>query len=414
MTWDEGHGGFTPTSWTNWVGNQRCEPAKIVEAGDEDAIVAAVRQAADHSLAVRTPGTGHSFTPNALSDGILLNTRGHNGIVAIEPEAKRVIAKSHTTIGQFGEPLWASGLSLKNQGDIDTQAIAGAIATSTHGSGKDFQSFSGALRACRLVDGRGEVRTLSVESNPELFGAVQTSLGMLGIMTEVTVEVMDAYHLHEQIVFMPAGEVIERWDDLIQTYRHFSFFWMPTDGSSVLYGFPEAEADMCMVKLYQETDEEPGANELPDGERTDRAYRIYPHVFEPNFHELEYFMPAEESLDVFLAHRRLMLDSLPDSVFPMEVRFVARDDAWISPNYQRDSLVISVSGKPGTDYWPYLRTCDQHLLERGGRPHWGKLHFSTAERLSESFPRYEDFKRVRREFDPKGIFLNDHLRPLFE
>ena len=114
--------------------------------------------------------------------------------------AKRVTAKAHTTIGQLAEPLWTAGLALKNQGDIDTQAIAGAIATSTHGSGKDFQSFSGVLKACRLVDGKGEIRTLSAEHDPDVFGAVQTAIGMLGIMTEVTLEVMDAYYLHEQIV----------------------------------------------------------------------------------------------------------------------------------------------------------------------------------------------------------------------
>ena len=212
---------------------------------------------------------------------------------------------------------------------------------------------------------------------------------------------------------MHTDELTERWDELLNTYRHFSFFWMPTDRSSVLYGFPEAKADMCMVKLYQET-EAPSEDALPAGERIDRSYRIYPHVFEPNFHELEYFVAADEALEVFLEHRRLMLDSLPDSVFPMEVRFVARDDAWLSPNYGRDSLVISVSGQPGTDYWPYLEKCDDYLFSRGGRPHWGKLHFSTEARLADSFPRYEEFKRVRRTFDPDGIFLNDHLRALFE
>lgn len=108
-----------------------------------------------------------------------------------------------------------------------------------------------------------------------------------------------------------------------------------------------------------------------------------------------------------------MLKSLPDSIYPMEVRFVAADQAWLSPNYQRDSMVISVSGKPGTDYWPYLRACDAHLYGLGGRPHWGKLHFMTPERLAERFPRYEDFRAQRARFDPDGVFLNAHMRGMF-
>lgn len=412
--WDEGNGGFGDHQWTNWVGNQTCNPTKVVEASTEEAVSEAVVEARQKGLRIRTPGAGHSFTPSALTDGIMLNTRGLQGIRGIDAERQHVSALAHTTIKTFGDPLWEAGLALKNQGDIDSQAIAGAIATSTHGSGPAFQSFSGALSACRLVDGTGTVRTLSRDDDPDFFGAVQTSIGMLGIMTEVTIDVMPAYHLHEQIVFMHADEVMERWDDLLSTYRHFSFFWMPTDGSSVLYGFPEAKADMCMVKLYRETEEQPGDRDLPEGERIDRSYRIYPHVFEPNFHELEYFLPAENAKQVFRNHRDLMLKSLPDSIYPMEVRFVAQDDAWLSPNYKRPSVVISVSGKPGTDYWPYLRLCDEHLYGGGGRPHWGKLHFMTAARLAERFPRYEDFRKIRRQFDPDGLFLNDHLRPLFE
>ncbi|MEM7169438.1 MAG: D-arabinono-1,4-lactone oxidase [Pseudomonadota bacterium] len=412
--WDEGNGGFKDSEWRNWVGNQSCAPAQIIEAADQDAVVASVRDAIQRGISIRTPGSGHSFTPAALCDGILLNSRGMRGIISIDPQCHQVTAKAHTTIGDFGEPLWNAGLALKNQGDIDTQSIAGAIATSTHGSGRGLQSFSAALKACQLVDGNGELRTLSQDENPETFGAVQTSLGMLGIMTEVTLQVTPAYHLHERIVFLPIEEVIERWQDLLKDYRHFSFFWMPTDYSAELYGFPKTATDHCMVKLYRETEELPGERSLPKGERIDRSYKIYSHQFEPNFHELEYFMPADESLEIFLDHRQLMLESLPDSVFPMEVRFVARDEAWLSPNYGRDSIVISVSGQPGTDYWPYLRKCETQLYRRGGRPHWGKLHFSTTEKLAASFPRYENFRRLRREFDPNGIFLNDHLRPLFE
>lgn len=412
--WDEGNGGFGANAWTNWVGNQSCSPVEITNVVSEEDVVASVKEAKAKGLSIRTPGSGHSFTPNALTDGVMLNTRGFAGITEIDIENRLVTCKPHTTIGQFGEALWNAGLSLKNQGDIDTQAIAGAIATSTHGSGPAFQSFSGALRACRFVDGNGDARAVSQADDPDIFGAFQTSIGMLGIMTEITVEVMPAYHLHEQIVFMPYEEVVERWDELLSSYRHFSFFWMPTDGSSVLYGFPETKADMCMVKLYQETDEEPGARSLPDGERIDRAYRIYPHVFEPNFHELEYFMPAADALDIFKENRQIMLNSLPDSVFPMEVRFVAEDEAWLSPNYKTPTMVISVSGQPGTDYWPYLRKMDESLYEQGGRAHWGKLHFMTPERMVERFPRYDDFKQLRREIDPDGMFLNDHLRPLFE
>jgi FAD/FMN-containing dehydrogenase len=97
----------------------------------------------------------------------------------------------------------------------------------------------------------------------------------------------------------------------------------------------------------------------------------------------------------------------------LEVRTVGAEDAFLSPNYGTATTVISVSGKPGTDYWDYLRSVDALLAEFGARVHWGKLHFMTAERLHELYPRAADFIAVRRELDPEGTFLNDHLRPLF-
>jgi FAD/FMN-containing dehydrogenase len=111
--------------------------------------------------------------------------------------------------------------------------------------------------------------------------------------------------------------------------------------------------------------------------------------------------------------RALMLQWLPLSLYPLEIRVVGSEEAWMSPNYQRANLVVSISGEPGKDYWPYLRACDALFAEFGGRPHWGKLHFMTEERVVGLFPRYGDFVSVRRRLDPGGIFLNDHLAALF-
>jgi FAD/FMN-containing dehydrogenase len=136
-------------------------------------------------------------------------------------------------------------------------------------------------------------------------------------------------------------------------------------------------------------------------------------VYDPNFHELEYFVALERAPEALQAMRTLMLASLPDSIYPLEVRTVGSDDAFLSSQHGTDTVVISVSGTPGTDYWGYLRSVDALLAELGARVHWGKLHFLTPERLHELYPRADDFIAIRRDLDPQGMFLNDHLRPLF-
>src|SRR5271168_206724 len=80
---------------------------------------------------------------------------------------------------------------------------------------------------------------------------------------------------------------------------------------------------------------------------------------------------------------------------------------------ERASVTISVSGGPGIDYWNYLLDVDAILRRYRARPHWGKLHFNCAEDMPRLYPRFQDFQAIRRQIDPSGCFLNDHLRNLF-
>ena len=398
-------------AWANWVGNQSFEPRATATVSTEAEIQQQVTDAAAIGSRVRTVGTAHSFTPIVETD-VLLDTSAMRGIVEVDANRLLVRALPKTTIGDFGEPLWEHGLALANQGDIDTQAIAGSVATATHGSGRKFPSFSATLEGARLVDGSGQLVEVTRQANPDALAALQTSIGMMGIMTELTIEVVPAYHLHARTDIMPFAEVLETFEHDIDAYRHYGLFWMPTDESARLYNLEGAGADDCVVKRYLEVDGDADI-ELGPHERMGRSYRIYPMVYDPNFHEVEYFLPLERWRDTLVEMRRLMLHWHPLSIYPLEIRLVAAEDAWMSPNYGRENLVVSISGQPGADYWPYLRACDSLFAEFGGRPHWGKLHFMTADRLARLFPKYEDFLEVRRRFDPKGVFLNDHLRPLF-
>ena len=405
----------TTTRFHNWAGNQTCAPRAIESPASEDEVRAAVRTA----TLVRCVAAGHSFTPVAMTDGTLLRMDRMAGVTGIDAARGRVTALPGTPVGAFGPPLWDAGLALANQGDIDTQGIAGAVATATHGSGIELPSFSATVRRMRLVTADGGVLELR-EDDPRL-PAAQVAIGMLGVVTELELQVVPAYRLRERIEQWPWHEARGRLDEMTRAHRHYSFFWLPAEGSGALYGLTAPPgvplADTCYVKLLDEAADDEAADDEPDssgpGDRVDRGYRIYPMQFEPNFHELEYFVPYERGIDAIDAMRGLMLSRLPDSVFPMEVRSVAADGAWLSHSYERPTLVISVSGVPGTDYGPYLRDVDRLLAEFDARVHWGKLHHLTAEQLHARYPRAADFIALRRELDPGGVFLNDHLRALF-
>jgi FAD/FMN-containing dehydrogenase len=396
------------------VGNQSFTPSLTAAPRDEDEVVSLVRQAAERGLGVRVAGAGHSFTPVVETSGMLLDLSALRGVLATDPERRGATALPATRVHDFYEPLWEAGLALRNQGDIDTQHIAGAVATATHGSGPRFTSLSGAVRRMRLVTATGDVLDIG-EKDPDLLHAAQVSVGMLGVITRLELDVTDAYRLREHVSLRSWDDVMEQWDGLVSEHRHFGFFWLPSEESGALYnlsGHGERMADQCYVKVYDEVG--PGiADGATEGHRVDRCYRIFPMVYDRNFHELEYFVPLERGPQALQAMRQLMLASLPDSLYPLEVRTVGADAAFLSPQYQTATTVISVSGKPGTDYWRYLRSVDALLSDFDARVHWGKLHFLSPERLHRLYPRADDFIALRRDLDPDGVFLNDHLRPLF-
>jgi FAD/FMN-containing dehydrogenase len=403
--------------WRNWVGNQSCIVRHKGAPESEAALAEMVREATAAGLNVRCAGSGHSFTPVALTSGLMLTLSGMQGIVNIDPARKRVSVKAGTTINQLGKTLKSNGLSLINQGDIDSQALAGALTTGTHGTGAALGNMASQIVGMRLVQADGSILVVD-ETTPDLLEAARVSVGMLGVISEITLQVMDSYNLHEKLWRCDFDECMEQHDELAAKHRHFGFFWCPVPESRHCYCLPDTSsvsttekmADVCEMKVIDITDRPPMEGNF---ERIAYSSEIYPIEYVPNFHELEYAVPIAHGKDAVRAVRKLMLEKHPTCIYPIEYRFTAGDSGWISPFYKQDSITLSVSGEPGTDYWEYLKDVDTILRQYGSRPHWGKLHFLGADDVTALYPRSNDFRALRAKVDPEGRFLNDHLRQLF-
>jgi FAD/FMN-containing dehydrogenase len=399
--------------WRNWGGNQSFTYTKAVVATTDDDVIGAVREAAQHRHGLRVTGSGHSFTPIVQTEHTLVDISALSGVTTADSATRRATVRAGTPLAEIGAPLWQRGLSLANQGDVDTQTLSGAIATGTKGSGPRFGSLSSTVCGLRLVNGLGDLVTVT-QDDPDLLHAAQVSIGMLGVLVDVDVQCAPAYKLREHNAVLPYEEVTAQWDELLTGYRHFSFWWLPTDESSMMYDLGRLPRDHCVVKLLTEESTATPDVAAEPGARTGRAYLVYPDATtDLRFHELEYMVPAEHGREALETVRDLMHTRHPDQVSPVQIRWQQADEAYLSAQYRRDTVSVSVSGKPGTTYEPFLRDIDRELQRFDARPHWGKVHFLTRDRVEALYPRYEDFQRVRRDFDPHGIFLNPHLRCLF-
>lgn len=181
-------------AWSNWSGWVRAEPALLARPSSEAEIAAVVR---DGLGPIRVVGSGHSFTPLGETTGTLVSLDSLQGVIAADAGSLTATVRAGTKIHALGRPLFDAGLGLKNQGDIDRQAIAGAVGTGTHGTGPTLGSLSAEVQRFKLVTASGEVLDCSATSNADVFEAGRVSVGSLGVMSEITIGVRKAYKLRE-------------------------------------------------------------------------------------------------------------------------------------------------------------------------------------------------------------------------
>ncbi len=400
-------------SWTNWSGGVNCAPQTIITRHSEDEIVALVKQASHANARIRVAGSGHSFVPLCTSDEILLSLDHLHGVVATNRDARQATVWAGTKIHQLGDPLWALGLAMENMGDIDRQAIAGAISTGTHGTGPTLGSISTQVDGLRIVIASGETVDCSPTVEPEIFKAAQVSLGALGIITQVTLRLRPAYQLHECTRVAAFDECIAQLDEQIQTNRHFEFFWVPGE-------------DVCAMKAlnFAQADQLPTTRAKPNvtgrltryvrAEQLDRSYRIFPSERNLKFNETEFAVPAANGPDCLREIRQLMQTKYPAIIWPLEYRTLAADDIFLSPAYGRATMTISVHQAAELPYQPFFADIEAIFRNYHGRPHWGKIHTHTASTLRPLYPLWDNFQAVRTQLDPQGMFMNDYLQAIFE
>ena len=144
-------------------------------------------------------------------------------------------------------------------------------------------------------------------------------------------------------------------------------------------------------------------------ELTDRSDRIFANERLVRFAEMEYALPREHLVQAVRDIRSMIERTGLLVSFPVEVRAVAPDDIPLSPAFGRETGYIAVHVFNKFAYEPYFREVEAIMNGCEGRPHWGKLHFQTAETLRPRYPLWDRFIAVRARLDPGGMFGNAYL-----
>ncbi len=419
--------------WRNWAGNQRTEAARVAHPASTDEVSALVKTAADEGLRVKAAGSGHSFTPAAVADGVRVELDQLAGTVSINPATRLVTVQAGMPLRVLNRVLAAHGLAMPNLGDIDAQTVAGAISTGTHGTGGRLGCLSTFVEGLALVSGDGSVVRCSPTERREVFDAGRVGIGALGVLTEVTLRCVDAFTLRAEERPERLVDVLAGLTEHIEGNDHFELYWFPyTDRVQTKRNNRVPAHDRPLPRFRGWLDDEflsntvfagacrvgravpalvPGIAAIGARALTPRTYTGPSHeVFctprRVRFVEMEYGVPRAALPEAFEGLRKVV-DRLPFKViFPVEVRMSAADDIWLSHGYGRDNAYIAVHQYVGMPYEEYFRGYEQVAQGLGGRPHWGKLHWRTRDDLRPAYPRFDDFLAVRDQLDPARVFAN--------
>jgi FAD-linked oxidoreductase len=430
----------TAPVWRNWAGNQHATPRRVLTPRSADEVAAAVTSASADGLTVRMAGTGHSFTGAALTEGVLLRPEGLTALRTVETATGLVTTEAGMTLKAFNEHLAGHGLALENMGDIQEQTLAGATQTATHGTGREAAGLVSQIAGLELVLADGTTVTCSRAERPELFDAARAGLGSLGVVTAITWRTVPAFVLRAREEPMRWDEVLDGLEEMAAGNEHFEFYWFPhTDGcltkrnnrvpgpaeplSAFRHWLDDEFLSNSVFSLTNRLGSRlPGAVPTINGisaralgARTysDRSDRVFTSPRRVRFKEQEYAIPREELAGALREVRSVIERSGWRIGFPIEVRLLPAEDAWLSMAYGRETAFIAIHVFHSADHEEYFRGVEEVLTSLGGRPHWGKLHTRDAAYLEGVYPRFGDFLALRDRIDPDRRFANAYTTRIF-
>ncbi|HVC86991.1 MAG TPA: D-arabinono-1,4-lactone oxidase [Gaiellaceae bacterium] len=398
---------------TNWGGNYIYRANVVHRPSSLDELSEIVVRAER----VRVIGTQHSFSDIADAPELIV-LDGLPGEITVD--GATVTVPAALTYSQLADRLREDGLALRNLASLPHISVGGAIATATHGSGNRNGNLATQVAALELMTSRGELTTFS-RGGADFDGAV-VGLGSLGAVTRVTLDVEPAYDMQQRVFEHLSWDMLfEQFDAITATADSVSVFTLWSDDVDQIWLKSRVEIDGELLGAAAATAER---HPIPGADPVNATAQLgQPGLWSDRLpHFRSGFMPSagDEIQSEYLVDRRHgpaaieALLRLGDRIRPLlyisEIRTIAADDLWLSPEYGRDSVAIHFTWK--REQQPVERALaevERALEPFAPRPHWGKLFLADAAQIAPLYERLPDFVALLDGLDPRGAFRNAWL-----
>jgi len=423
-------------TWVSWNENVTYKYKSLYKVTTETELQEVIAK----SEKIRIFGTKQSSADIASGLETLIDITSYNKILSYNDIEHKVTVQSGVILGDLLEAIEAKGWCIPCLPDINTITIGGALATGTHGtSGNLLCEY---MTDCSMVLADGSLKRINQKD--ELIDAVRVSLGVLGVMSEITFKCEPIYTLHVKEGPEDDSEWLPKIKQRLQKHDFLRILWLPhTDKGYVITG--------DKIDPNTEITENLGPAYLKHRRTASKILYKYSHIFpwttaiankllyrgffssrkEHKGSLYQATVTKSRGSTIELAEWTIGLDIFP-TVFeelkteinkwsnksfihiPMDVRFVYKDKSWLSYAYGEDTVTMGcVSRNAATaDTYEAFKSIEKIFLKYGGRPHWGKRFVAKDATLSKIYDKWENFKVLRKEFDPTNKFLNPYLTKL--
>ncbi|CAK4075787.1 unnamed protein product [Aphanomyces euteiches] len=410
--------------WSNWDTRQVCHPHIHIRPST----AAELQQAVKDATRVRIAGAGHSFSPIVLTDDTLITLEDYTDVVAFTNDTITV---------QAGRPLYAindylagKGRALPNLGAVAVHTAAGVTQTGTHGTG-NTQCLSANIVGMDLVLANGTLKSLAADE--PLFDAARVGMGVMGAVSTLTFRHVPLWTM-EQITFtLPLDTFRQYRAALLNTFERTQWYMngLPSDSSVTVVLRVNTTAPIttgCWSNQFSSTPVTPvplGWAAWPAATKAcvDASYKVLGREGKNNtniFTEMEMMLPVDKDVaaldDMLALHASVADQHDPQVPLFLGFRYVQGDSIWLSPFYERDTVVVSTIVYHHGNYEPeierYHRGMQSTLAKYAARPHPGKVNYFTRDEMTKVYPKLDAFVALQRGLDPSGKFLNDYTRRL--
>jgi alditol oxidase len=414
-----------PDRLKNWAGNIEYSTEKLYSAKSTDE----VKEYVKGTRRLKVLGTRHCFNTIADSKNAFLSLTEMRDVPVLDEAAKTVTVDANMTYGKLAPWLQEKGYALHNLASLPHISVAGAVSTATHGSGEKNGNLSTAVTGLEIVTADGQVVHLSRKQDGDRFHGAVVSLGALGAITKVTLEIQPTFQARQWVYEnMPMEALNPHFDEIEASGYSVSLFtdwrskkvnevWIKerVGGSKQFEAKPEWFGAKLAKKNLHPIAELGAENCTEQMGVAGPWYERLPHFkmgFTPSAGkelQSEYFVPRKEAVDAIFAVEKLH-EKISPHLLITEIRAIATDDFWLSPCYEQDSVAIHFTWQQD---WPAVKAAlpeiEKALEPFSVRPHWGKLFTLEPAVLRSRYKRLPEFVKLAKEYDPQGKFRNEFL-----